>query len=85
MKKLTYFCSAVLVFALLGMPAAAQKDNSNKGGAKRGDARVELVKAKKKDKKGKKSKKDKDHDPDNDTNNGRHMGDVNGRAKGHRH
>jgi Ni/Co efflux regulator RcnB len=83
MKKLKYFCSAILVFVLLAIPAAAQKgSHSNKGGADRGDARADLVQSE-----NKKKDKDRDPNPDNDKNKGKHKGETKGKhkAKGHRH
>ncbi len=83
MKKLQYFCSAILVFVLLAIPAVAQKGGrSNKGGAERGDARADLVQSE-----NKKKDKDRDQNPDNDKNKGKHKGETKGKhkAKGHRH
>ncbi|GAC1627682.1 MAG: hypothetical protein PVS2B2_16120 [Candidatus Acidiferrum sp.] len=81
MKKLQYLCSAMVIFSMLVIPAAAQKSHSNKGGANRGDARADIVEAK--------DKKDKDRDmsPDNDKNKGKHKGETKGKhkAKGHSH
>ncbi len=64
MKKLKYFCSALLVACLLAIPAAAQKGerNNNGTGKQHGKARAEQVQTvnKKGDKdptKGKKSGK----------------------------
>jgi hypothetical protein len=59
MKKLKYFCSALLVACLLGIPAAAQKGESNNNVSKqKGTARAEKVQAanKKGDKDSKASK-----------------------------
>ena len=82
MKKLKYFCSALLALSLLGIPAAAQKGRSNKGGAERGDARADQVQAE-----NKKKDKDRNPNPDNDKNKGKHKGETKGEhtAKGHRH
>ncbi len=83
MKKLKYFCSAILVFALMAIPAVAQKGGrSNKGGQNRGDARADLVQAENKSK-----DKDRDPSPDKDKNKGKHNGETKGKhkAKGHRH
>ncbi len=82
MKKLKYFCSAVLVFALMAIPAAAQKGSrSNKGATNTGAARADLVKSENKD-----PDKDRDRSPDNDKK-GKHKGETQGKhkAKGHRH
>jgi len=84
MKKLKYFCLVMCAFSLLAIPAAAQKgkDRDNKGGAARGDTRVDQVQSENK-------KKDKDKDPnkDNDRNKGKHKGETQGKHKatGHRH
>ena len=40
-KKLKCFCLGMLTFSLLAMPALAQKNRSNKGGAARGDVHDE--------------------------------------------
>ncbi len=83
MKKLKYFCSAILVFVLLAIPAAAQKGSrSNKGGADRGQVRADQVQSQ-----NKKKDKDRDPSPDNDKNKGKHKGETRGKhkAKGHRH
>ena len=73
-------CLGLIAFALVAIPTAAQKSHNNKGGAARGDNRVDAVQAA--------NKKDKDHDPlpDNDKN-GKHKGETKGKhkAKGHRH
>jgi len=50
MKKLKYFCSAVLVFALMAIPAVAQHGkkgtrHNNGAGEPRGQARAEEVQA----------------------------------------
>jgi len=80
-KKLKCFCLGMLTFSLLAMPALAQKNRSNKGGAARGDVRADAVQSA--------TKKDKDRDPspDNDKNKGKHKGETKGKhkAKGHRH
>ena len=56
-KKLKYFCLAILALSLLTIPAAAQKSSrSNKGAAATGDARADLVQSENK-------KKDKDPAP----------------------
>ena len=81
MKKLKYFCLAILALSLLTLPAVAQKSSrSNKGAAATGDARADLVQSENK-------KKDKDKAPDNDKNKGKHKGETKGKhnAKGHRH
>ncbi len=50
MRKLKYFCSAVLVFALMAIPAVAQhgkqgQRNNNGANEPRGNARAEEVQA----------------------------------------
>ncbi len=83
MKKLKYFCSAILVSALLAIPAAAQKGSrSNKGGAHRGQVRAYQVQSQ-----NKKKYKDRHPNPDHDNNKGKHKGETKGKykAKGHRH
>ena len=82
MKRLKYFCLAIVTFSLLAIPAAAQKGRSNWGGAERGDARSDLVQSE-----NKKPDKDRDRSPDNDKNKGKHKGETKGKhkAKGHRH
>ena len=86
MKKLKYFCLALLVAFLLAIPAAAQKgDRSNKGGTTTGKARADQVQADNKD--GKKKRKRKDHDSNPDRwEKGKHKGETQGKheAKGHR-
>ena len=82
MKNLKYVCSALLALSLMAIPAAAQKDQSNKGG-------VHVQKTNK--------KQDKDHDPSSDNDKsaskgkghhkGNHKGETQGKhyAKGHSH
>jgi Ni/Co efflux regulator RcnB len=74
-------CLAILVFSLLATPAMGQ-NRSNKGGAKRGDARADQVQAGNKE-----QDKDRDPNPDKDKNKGKHQGETQGKhnAKGHRH
>jgi len=82
-KKLKYFCLAILALSFLTVPAVAQKSRrSNKGAAATGDARADLVQSE-----NKKKDKDKDPAPDNDKNKGKHKGETKGKhnAKGHRH
>ena len=80
-KKLTYVCVAMLALSLSALPAGAQKNRSNKGGANRGDNRADVVQAENKSK-----DKDRDRSPDNDKK-GKHKGETKGKhkAKGHRH
>lgn len=80
--KIKNLCLTILALLLFATPAAAQKNRSNKGGAQRGDARVDQVQAEKK-----KQDKDRDPNPDNDKNSGKHKGETKGKhnAKGHRH
>ena len=54
--KIKNLCQTILAFSLFATPAAAHKNRFNKGGAQRGDARVDQVQAEKK-------KQDKDRDP----------------------
>jgi Ni/Co efflux regulator RcnB len=86
LKKLKYFCSAILALSLLAIPAAAQKsERSNKGGATTGKARADQVQDDNKD--GKKKRKRKDHDSNPDKwEKGQHKGKTQGEhnAKGHR-
>ena len=82
MKRLKYFCLAIVASSLLAIPAAAQKARSNRGGALRGDARANLAQSEHK-----KPDKDRDQSRDNDKNKGKHKGETKGKhkAKGHRH
>jgi Ni/Co efflux regulator RcnB len=70
MKKLKYFCLAILAFSLLAIPAAAKK----------GYAGLAQSEDKKEDK-----KKDKDRNPDHDKNKGKHKGEHKGKHKGKGH
>ena len=73
-------CLAMLAFSPLATPAIGQ-NRSNKGGARRGDARADQVQAS-----NKKQNKDRDPNPDNDKNRGKHKGETQGKhnARGHR-
>ncbi len=77
MKKLKYFCLAVLVLSLLAIPATAQKgkDRGNKGAVNTGDARADSVKSTNKT-----PSKGKDNDK-NDTK-GKRTGFAMGKHKG---
>ena len=82
-KKLKYFCLAILALSLLAIPAVAQKSTrSNKGATATGGARADLVQSE-----NKKKDKDKDPAPDKDKNKGKHLGETKGKhnAGGHRH
>ncbi len=77
MKKLQYFISALVVAALLAIPAAAQKgkDRDNKGGANTGDTRADLVKSTNKT-------PSKGKDNDKKDNKGKRKGFAKGKHKG---
>ena len=80
MKKLKYFCSALLVASLLAIPAAAQKGESNNNVSKqKGTARAEKVQAANK-------KGDKDKASKGSKNKGKHEGlEKKGKAKAKGH
>jgi Ni/Co efflux regulator RcnB len=78
-KKLKYFCSAILALSLLAIPAVAQKgkDRDNKGAVNTGAARADLVKdTNKTPRKGK--------DNDKNDNKGKRKGFTHGKHKGRR-
>lgn len=82
MKRLKYFCLALMAFSLLAIPAAAQKGRSNKGGQDQGNVGDERVTQVHNDNLAKKkAQKDKDSDPSASTKkkHGKHL------ALGHRH
>ena len=81
MKKLQYFCSALLVACLLAIPAAAQKSEGNSNTNKKtGKARAEQVQTVNK-------KGDKDKATKGSKNKGHHEGSTEkkgkAKAKGH--
>jgi len=79
---------AIFFLALLGTslttPALAERNRSNRGGARRGDLRSDEVRA---EKKHKDQDKDRDRDRDNDKNKGKHKGETWSKhnCQGHRH
>ncbi len=89
MKKVLYAGLSFLVFALLAMPAAAQKGHSNKSGTVRGNERAEEVQQMNKGaiapgvEKAESKKQQKDHDGDRDKHKdkGRHKGKHKGKGR----
>ena len=80
MKNIKNLCFAILALGLLATPAAAQKSQSNEGGAARADVRADQAQTK--------AKKDKDRDPSPDKDKkGKHKGETQGKhkANGHTH
>jgi hypothetical protein len=76
-KKLKYFCLAIVALTLLAIPATAQKgkDRSNKGAVNTGDARADLVKSNNK-------APSKGKDNDKNDNKGKRKGFTHGKHKG---
>ena len=77
MKKLKYFCLAIVALSLLAIPAVAQKgkDRDNKGAASTGDTRADLVKSTNKT-------PSKGKDNDKNDNKGKRKGFTKGQHKG---
>ena len=80
-KTIKNLCLAIIVLSVLSTPAMGQ-NRSNKGSARRGDARADQVQAT-----NKAQDKNRDPNPDNDKNKSEHKGETKGKhnAKGHRH